>query len=95
MDTTALVHSFLLADVLTEDWTWLHRNWQIHCLRNRLLVSAWLSFLSKGTNTKPVGQMKDKTLLSSVVFSLRFAQSNGHLVSAKTVVFMFVSCFYL
>lgn len=46
------------------DWTWKHRNWLTHCLR---IVSAWFSFLSKGTKTEPVGQMKDKTFLSSVV----------------------------
>lgn len=51
----------------------------------------WLVVFSvKGNKTELVSQMKDKTFPSSVKFSLRSVKSDGHLVCAKTVVFMFV-----
>lgn len=91
-DATTLVPSFLLAN--TMDRTWKHRNW--------LRIVSWslLGFLFCQREQKQNLLVRWKTRLSCHplcgFFLLFFAQSNGHLVSAKTVVFfMFVSCFYL
>lgn len=96
-DATMLVPSFLLANVFTMDWTWKHRNWLTHCLR----IVSWslLGFLfcQREQNTEPVGQMKDKTFLSSVVCFLYFMLNLTDILSVPRplcslfVCFMFLS----
>lgn len=95
-DATTLVPSFLLANVFTMDRTWKHRNWLTRSLR----IVSWslLGFLFCQREQKQNPLVRWKTRLSRhllCVFFTFFAQSNGHLVSAKTVVFFMFVCLYL
>lgn len=88
-DGTTLVPSFLLVNMFTMDWTWKHRNWLTHCQR---IVSRSLLFgfrfcqREQKNRTCWSDERQDFTVICCMV-SLFCAQSNGHLVSAKTVVF--------
>lgn len=89
-DATTLVpsfHSHNGLDVETQELT-------DSLSKDRLLVSAWFSFPSKGTKTDPVGQMKDNTFPSSVFFS--FLLNLTDILSVpRRLCSLFVSCFYL
>lgn len=96
-DGTTLVPSFLLVNMFTMDWTWKHRNWLTHCQRivSRSLLFGF-RFCQREQKTEPVGRMKDKTFLSSVVWFLYFVLNLTDILSVpRPLCSLFVSCFHL